>query len=143
VQFLWKTEAMLRMAVAAVDLALYGSERAGDALREGAQSDSRGGCAPRNEDWNGEFAADDLPADLEHGGSGIAGSVFAVLVNNGIIERVRVTVGGQMFYKERASRREGRKDAKVKVFRCADRAKAQAFLRTKQRVLELTQANLF
>lgn len=113
-QWLWKTEAMRRMALAVAQLALDADE----------------------------FAADDLPADLEHGGSGIAGSVFAVLVNNGIIQRAGLTSGGQFYGKERASKREGRKDAKLKVFTLADAGKARAFLQAKHRLKELRQPEL-
>ncbi len=115
VQWLWKTVEMQRMARAIVGLAL---ERA-------------------------EFAADDLPAEMVHGGTGIAGSIMALLVNNGVIRRVGLWRGQEFYGKERPSKREGRKDAKLKVFEVADRRKAEAFLRRdKHQVRELTQGEL-
>lgn len=89
-----------------------------------------------------EFAADDLPAEMEHGGGGIAGSIFAVLVNRGIIKRAGIWSGQEFYGKERASRRSGRKDAKVKVYVLADAGKAYSFLRTQHRVKQLEQAEL-
>jgi len=102
-QWLWKTEAMQRMAVALVELALR---------------------LP-------EFAADDLPADLDHGGQGIAGSICAKLADNGIITRCGVSQGTEFFPKVRASKAEGRKGSNINVWRVADRVKAAAFLRAK------------
>lgn len=113
-QWLWKTAAMMNMAASLVQLAL-------------AQE---------------EFAADDLPAHLEHGGSGIAGSVFAVLVNRGIIRRAGLWQGTEFYGKERPSHRAGRKDAKVKVFHLADGFKARAFLKAKHQYKELHQPEL-
>lgn len=63
----WKTAAMRRMTAAVLRLAL-----------------ERG----RGESERVEFSANDLSADLEHGGQGIAGSVFKWLKKDGIIERV-------------------------------------------------------
>jgi hypothetical protein len=114
VQWLWKTDAMRRMARALVECAVQ---------------------LP-------EFAADDLPADLEHGGSGIAGSVTAVLVNRGLIQRAGFWRGQDFYGKERVSRRPGRKDAKLKVFTLANLAQCEAFLGADQRVRELHQPGL-
>lgn len=114
IEWMWKTEPMMRMALALVELAL--------------QLD--------------EFAADDLPADLKHGGTGIAGSIMATLVNHGFIKRAGVWRGEEFYGKERASTREGRKDAKLKVFTLADRAKAEAFLKGKHHFKELHQPEL-
>lgn len=113
-QWQWKTEAMMNMAIAITQLAL---DRA-------------------------EFAADDLPVKMEHGGHGIAGSIFARLEQNGIIKRVGMWRDKQFFGKERASRRPGRKAAKLKVYELADFAKAKAFLKAKHRFKELKQSEL-
>ena len=126
-QWQWKTEPMLNMAIAIVQLAL---DRGNLPLAQ---------C---------EFAADDLPQDMEHGGTGIAGSIFARLEQNGIIKRVGIWRADEdgaksTFYgKERASRREGRKAAKLKVYELADFAKAKAFLKAKHRFKELKQLDL-
>ncbi len=113
-QWLWKTEAMQRMAVALVELAL---------------------ALP-------EFAADDLPADLAHGGSGIAGSIMSKLADNGIITRVGAQVGGDFLQKLRASKAEGRKGSPIGVWRLSDHVKAESFLRAKHSHRELAQADL-
>lgn len=113
-EWFWKTDAMRRMALALVELALS----------------------------RDEFAADDLPPELEHGGTGIAGSVMATLVNHGIIRRAGVWAGGQFYGKERASRRPGRKDAKLKVFTLACAGRARAFLQANHRCAEFRQAEL-
>src|SRR5512147_1002769 len=94
-QWLWKTAAMERMAIALVEVALSHA--------------------------NGEFAADDLPATLEHGGQGIAGSIMSKLAENGIITRVGATVGTEFFPKMRASKAEGRKGSNIAVWKLADR----------------------
>jgi hypothetical protein len=114
-QWLWKTDAMQRMAVALVELALAQPE---------------------------EFAADDLPEDLEHGGHGIAGSIMSKLADNGIITRLGVTVGGEFFQKTRPSKAEGRKGSNINVWKLADRVKAEAFLRAKHEVKQPRQADL-
>jgi hypothetical protein len=114
-QWLWKTDAMQRMAVALVELAL-------------AQP--------------AEFAADDLPEDLDHGGHGIAGSIMSKLADNGIITRVGVHVGTEFFPKARASKAEGRKGSNISVWKLADRTKAEAFLRAKHEVKQPRQADL-
>jgi len=75
-EWTWKTTAMRDMTVAVCRLAI-----------------ERG--------VSGEFSALDLPvhgAD-EHGGTGIAGSVFRVLADHDIIAAVGVFVGGQFFAK--------------------------------------------
>lgn len=113
-EWMWKTEPMMRMALALVALAL-------------AQD---------------EFAADDLPAELDHGGTGIAGSIMATLVNQGLIKRAGLWRNEEFFGKERASKRAGRKDAKLKVFACADRAKCETFLKGKHHFKELRQPEL-
>ena len=119
-QWLWKTEAMQRMAIALVELALS----------------------------HDEFAADDLPATLDHGGSGIAGSIMSKLADNGIITRVGVFVpvatGGtpDFFQKLRPSKAEGRKGSNIGVWKLADRVKAASFLRAKHTHKELHQAEL-
>lgn len=113
-QWLWKTEAMQRMAIALVELALA----------------------------HDEFAADDLPATLEHGGSGIAGSIMSKLAENGIITRVGVQSGTDFFQKLRASKAEGRKGSNIGVWKVADRVKAESFLRAKHSHKELHQAEL-
>ena len=103
-QWLWKTDAMQAMAIALVELALR---------------------------LPNEFAADDLPPTLDHGGSGIAGSIMSKLSENGIITRVGITAGAEFFPKVRASQAEGRKGSNISVWKLADRAKAAAFLRAK------------
>jgi hypothetical protein len=113
-QWLWKTEAMQRMAIALVELAL--------------------GMA--------EFGADDLPADFAHGGHGIAGSVMDKLASNGIITRVGVHSNGEFFPKIRSSKAEGRKGSPIGVWKLADRVKAESFLRAKHTHKELHQAEL-
>ena len=113
-QWLWKTEAMLRMAIALVELAV------------------------RLE----EFAADDLPSTLDHGGHGIAGSIMSKLADNGIITRVGVSVGTDFFQKLRPSRAEGRKGSNIGVWKLADIAKAEAFLRARHATKELRQQEL-
>lgn len=113
-QWLWKTEAMQRMAIALVELALS----------------------------HDEFAADDLPPTLEHGGSGIAGSIMSKLADNGIITRVGVNVGTEFFQKLRPSKAEGRKGSNIGVWKLADRVKANAFLKAKHFHRELCQAEL-
>jgi hypothetical protein len=113
-QWLWKTDAMARMAVALVELAL---------------------SLP-------EFAADDLPATVDHGGHGIAGSIMSKLADNGIITRVGVRVGTEFYPKTRASKAEGRKGSNIGVWKLADRSKAEAFLRCQQVHEELHQVEL-
>jgi hypothetical protein len=113
-EWLWKTEAMQRMAIALVELAL---------------------ALP-------EFAPDDLPAEFEHGGQGIAGSICSKLADNGIITKCGVWHGGEFFPKVRNSRAEGRNKAKINVWKVADRVKAEAFLRAKHKHLDLNQAEL-
>src|SRR5690349_18959038 len=102
-EWLWKTDAMQRMAIALVTLALSQEE----------------------------FAADDLPATLEHGGHGIAGSIMSKLADNGIITRVGVQAGTEFYPKMRGSKAEGRKGSPIGVWRVADRTKAESFLRHK------------
>jgi len=121
-QWLWKTEAMQRMAMAVVELALRLAE----------------------------FSANDLDPAMEHGGPGIAGSIFAKLEMNGIIERVGVwssdgAAAPKIFYpKLRPSRRDGSKCGKIGVYHLADAAKARAFLRAQHsfRPLRFRQAEL-
>ena len=116
-QWLWKTEAMQRMAIALVELALS----------------------------HDEFAADDLPPTLDHGGHGIAGSIMSKLSDNGIITRVGMWAPGQpgVFYqKVRPSKAEGRKGSNIGVWKLADRVKAASFLRAKHTHKELHQAEL-
>lgn len=113
-EWLWKTDAMQRMAIALVTLAL-GHE---------------------------EFAADDLPATLEHGGHGIAGSIMSKLADNGIITRVGVQAGAEFYPKMRGSKAEGRKGSPIGVWRVADRAKAESFLRHKHSVEQPVQQPL-
>ncbi len=113
-QWLWKTEAMQRMAIALVELALA----------------------------RDEFAADDLPPTLDHGGSGIAGSIMSKLADNGLITRVGVNVGMEFFQKLRPSKAEGRKGSNIGVWKLADRVKAASFLRAKHSHKELHQAEL-
>lgn len=69
-QWTYKTPAMQRVMVAGCRLAL---ERAS----------ARGDARPTN-----EFSANDLPPDLEHGGRGIAGSVFGILARDGVLSPV-------------------------------------------------------
>lgn len=111
-QWLWKTEAMKGMAIALVELAL------------------------RQPD---EFAADDLPVTLAHGGSGIAGSIMSKLAENHIITRVGAQVGADFFQKIRPSKAEGRKGSPIGVWKLADRAKAESFLRDRHATKELHQ----
>ena len=111
-QWLWKTEAMQRMAIALVELALA----------------------------HDEFAADDLPTTLDHGGSGIAGSIMSKLADNGIITRVGVMNGGKFYQLMRSSKAEGRKGSPIGVWKLADRVKAASFLRAKHSHKELHQA---
>lgn len=117
-QFVWKTEAMMAMLLAVVHLALD----------------------------RHEFSAADLPTEMIHGGTGIAGSVFAELCRQEIIERVGIWQGEgkerAFFEKTVVTSREGRKSAKVGVYRLADQSKAEAFLRAKHRCKELKQPDL-
>ncbi len=114
-QWLWKTDAMQKMAIALVELALR---------------------LPQ------EFAADDLPTTLEHGGNGIAGSIMSKLADNGIITRVGVSAGGEFYPKMRGSKAEGRKGSPIGVWKLADRAKAESFLRGKHETEQLHQTEL-
>lgn len=63
-EWFYKPQAMRRMAVAVIQLALERGQSGAD------------------------FSANDLPEDLEHGGQGIAGSVFKWLKKSGVIENV-------------------------------------------------------
>lgn len=89
-----------------------------------------------------EFSASDLPAEMVHGGNGIAGSVFAELMRQEIIERVGLLQGKDFLQKVVKTNREGRKAAKVGVYRLRDQAKAEAFLRAKHGTKELKQGEL-
>ena len=113
-QFVWKTEAMLRILRAVVTLALE----------------------------HAEFSAADLPADLLHGGTGICGSVIAELIRQHIIRPVGVWHGTVFFTKEIATKREGRKSAKIGVYELDDRSKAEAFLRAEHKVKALRQEEM-
>ena len=113
-EWLWKTEAMEKMAVALVTLAL---------------------ALP-------EFGADDLPPDTDHGGHGIAGSIFDKLASNGIVTRAGIWSGTEFFPKIRGSKAPGRKGSPIGVWKLADRGKALAFLRAKHRHRDLAQAEL-
>lgn len=75
-EWAWKTPAMSRMTVAVVELAL---------------------ASARGESEIAEFSANDLPEELDHGGQGIAGSVFKWLKRDGIIARVRLADGNPKF----------------------------------------------
>jgi hypothetical protein len=112
-QWLWKTESMMTMALAIAELALTLDE----------------------------IAADDLPESMEHGGQGIAGSVFAELVRQKVLVRKGIWQGNQFFGKQRVSHRDGRKAAKINVY-TVDTIRATAFLRGKHRFKELHQAEL-
>jgi len=103
IEWQWKTAAMERMAIEVARIALR---------------------LP-------EFAADDLPADLDHGGHGIAGSIFDRLASNGIITKCGVWAGVDFLAKSRTSRADGRHSARIPVWKLADRAKAESFLRAK------------
>ena len=111
-QWLWKTEAMQRMAIALVELAMS----------------------------HDEFAADDLPPTLDHGGSGIAGSIMDKLASNGIITKAGKWDGSDFLVKTRTSKAANRNSARIPVWKLADRVKAASFLRAKHSHKELHQA---
>lgn len=73
-EWMWKTPAMTRVTVAVLRLALA--------------------CGQSGTD----FSANDLPEDLEHGGQGIAGSVFKWLKKDGIIENVMIGAQPKFVY---------------------------------------------
>ncbi len=114
-QWLWKTDAMQKMAIALVKLALSKPD---------------------------EFAADDLPPELDHGGQGIAGSIMSKLAENGIITRSGVTVGKEFYPKVRPSKADGRKGSNISVWKLADRSKAECFLNAKHQLKQFRQAEL-
>lgn len=97
-QWTWKTDAMSRMALAVCELAM-----------------ARG--------VTGEFSALDLPmhGEAEHGGSGIAGSVFGQLAELTIIAPVGVFQGFD-FYQKRVRNNHGNP---IGVWRLNSRALAE------------------
>jgi hypothetical protein len=99
----WKTPAMKAMTLAACRLAL-----------------ARGVA--------GKFSALDLPThgETEQGGSGIAGSVFRRLANEGIIAPVGVTLSDGAFFQERVRNAGGNP---IGVWRIRNAALARALLR--------------
>ena len=89
-----------------------------------------------------EFAADDLPETLEHGGQGIAGSIMSKLADNEIITRCGIYQGDKFFQLMRGSKSAGRKGSPIGVWKLADKVKAESFLRAKHTTKELHQAEL-
>ena len=78
-QWLWKNAAMARMTRAILELAL---ERAESAIPSGQ-----------------EFSANDLPADLDHGGRGTCGVIFNSLANDGVLRAIGFHQDGEWFPK--------------------------------------------
>lgn len=102
-QWTWKTPAMAAMAVAICKLAL---ER---------------GMAR-------EFSANDLPIHtaIEHGGSGIAGSIFKRLLEDGVLVRAGIFDSERKFCPKIAVNAGGNK---IGVYRLASHARASALIR--------------
>lgn len=114
-QWAWKTPAMQAMAVAVCKLAL-----------------TKGSA---------EFSALDLAAHgaKDHGGRGIAGSIFKRLADDGVLAPVGVFVGGEFVQKH--ARNAGGNP--IKVWRLESASKAQTLLRVHgQPVPEFKQAEL-
>lgn len=72
-QWLWKNAAMARMTRAILELAL---------ARNGQ-----------------EFSANDLPAELDHGGRGTCGVIFNSLANDGVLKAIGFHQAGEWFPK--------------------------------------------
>ena len=72
-QWLWKNPAMARMTRAILELALQHNGR--------------------------EFSANDLAADLDHGGRGTCGVIFNSLANDGVLQSIGVYQSGGWFPK--------------------------------------------
>lgn len=114
-QWCWKTPAMEQMAVAVCRLALQ-----------------RGAAA--------EFSANDLP-EFEHGGSGICGSIFKRLIEDGVLTRVGSFYDGQ-FNPKIICNKGGNK---IGVYRLASHARASALIKVhegRRPAAEFKQAEL-
>ena len=72
-QWLWKNSAMARMTRAVLELAVERNGR--------------------------EFSANDLPADLDHGGRGTCGVIFNSLANDGVLKAIGLNQDGAWFPK--------------------------------------------
>lgn len=97
-EWTWKTEAMKQMAIKICTLAL--------------------------ERGSGEFSANDLP-EFKHGGTGIAGSIFRRLLDDGILTRVGHFQGTE-FYPKIVTNKGGNK---ISVYRLASPGLARALLK--------------
>ena len=102
-QWTWKTPAMAAMAVAICELALQ-----------------RGAAR--------EFSANDLPIHtaIEHGGTGICGSIFKRLLEDGVVVRAGFFDADRKFCPKITTNAGGNK---IGVYRLASHAKASALIR--------------
>lgn len=113
-QWLWKTKAMQDMALRIVNLALD----------------------------KDDFSTNDLPQDVEQGGSGIAGSIIHNLATSGIIKKKVKFFGTETYYKMIPSERKDGRATILHVWTLASEPLARAFLGAKHRQKELHQPQL-
>lgn len=108
-QWTWKTPAMEAMAVAICKLAL-----------------ERGAAR--------EFSANDLPIHtaIEHGGTGICGSIFKRLLEDGVLVRAGMFDSERKFQPKIAVNAGGNK---IGVYRLANHAKAATLIKLHSRVV--------
>ena len=110
-QWLWKTAAMKTMAISLVKLSL---ERP-------------------------EISANDLPPEMDQGGTGICGSITKTLAAAEIIEKVGTFVGTEFYAKLVGRTRVGGHNSKLHVWRLKSRPLALAFIGAKHRQIEPSQ----
>jgi hypothetical protein len=110
-QWLWKTAAMKAMAITLVKLSLE----------------------------QPEISANDLPPEMEQGGTGICGSITKTLASAEIIEKVGTFVGTQFYAKLVGRTRAGGHNSKLHVWRLKSRPLAMAFIGAKHKHVELNQ----
>jgi hypothetical protein len=110
-QWLWKTVAMKTMAISLVKLSLERSE----------------------------ISANDLPPEMDQGGTGICGSITKTLATAEIIEKVGTFIGTEFYAKLVGRTRIGGHASKLHVWRLKSRPLAQAFLGARHKHAELNQ----
>ena len=110
-QWLWKTHAMKTMAISLVKFAL---ERP-------------------------EISANDLPPEMDQGGTGICGSITKTLAHADILEKVGTFVGTEFYAKLVGRTRVGGHASKLHVWRVKSRPLAQAFIGAKHTHVDLNQ----